>query len=136
LLVLGKQLVGTSNFNDGSSGAGEVFTLTPAGAGYAFDTVYTFNGRDGETPSSPLILGTNGVLYGQTLYGGPNHGGTVYELSPTKSGYALGVLHRFLRKPAGLNPYGPLLFANGALFGSTSSGGDFGEDGTIFEIVP
>jgi uncharacterized repeat protein (TIGR03803 family) len=108
--------------------------LTPAASGYAFNELCTFDEGDGDMPSSPLVAGANGVLYGQTLYGGPNEGGIVYQLTPASSGYTVHVIHRFLRRPGGLNPYGPLVLKNGALFGTASSGGDFTSDGTVFEI--
>ncbi len=43
--------------------------------------VFTFNGPDGGYPSSGLIQGSDGNLYGTTQYGGMSGNGTVFTLS-------------------------------------------------------
>ncbi|MBV9992449.1 MAG: hypothetical protein JOZ72_14300 [Alphaproteobacteria bacterium] len=77
--------------------AGEVFGITTDGggndggviykqSGSTHTTLYRFcsqaNCTDGENPSGPLTFAANGKIYGATQYGGANHGGTVYELTP------------------------------------------------------
>src|SRR5437870_2144857 len=52
-------------------------------------TLHVFSGTDGNAPDAPLVLGTNGNLYGVTSYGGTAANtacfggcGTVFEISP------------------------------------------------------
>ena len=59
-------------------GCGTVFAITLSGA----ETVlHTFRRIDGEYPAASLI-DVNGTLYGTTVYGGADGGGTVFSLSP------------------------------------------------------
>jgi uncharacterized repeat protein (TIGR03803 family) len=46
------------------------------------------NCSDGETPGAGLIADANGDLFGTTVFGGANGGGTVFEITKTASGYA------------------------------------------------
>jgi len=59
---------------------GTVFKITPSGT----ETIlYNFtNGSDGGAPEAPLIIGSNGSLFGTTSAGGAGGGGTVFELTP------------------------------------------------------
>lgn len=61
-------------------GCGTVFKVTPDGT----ETVlYTFTGGDdGGIPLAPLVFDGQGNLYGTTMSGGLNGGGTVFELTP------------------------------------------------------
>lgn len=112
----------------GTSGAGTVFRLTPAGG---FTILHQFVGgaSDGGSPSGGLVLGTDGNLYGVTLNGGPAGCGTVYEIT---TGGTLTILHAFTGPfaPDGCSPYGALtLGADGNLYGVTTFG-----SGSIFKI--
>jgi uncharacterized repeat protein (TIGR03803 family) len=141
---------------------GTVFELTPTGGGVWTESVlYTFTGQtDGGSPESAVIIGTNGVLYGSTFWGGidtvcplgdyPQGCGTVFQLAPpTGSGTAWteSVLYSFTgHSPDGSHPYGNLgLNTAGELFGTTFSGGAnvdvcFPESytgcGSIFSVKP
>jgi uncharacterized repeat protein (TIGR03803 family) len=54
-----------------------VFEMSPAGA---FTDLFDFDpNTDGAQPFSALIEGTNGVLYGSTVYGGTYDFGTIYS---------------------------------------------------------
>lgn len=64
---------------------GTVFKLSPPTAGTTAwtETVLTdFNGANGATPQSGLILDAKGNLYGTTLAGGSSGDGVVYRLTP------------------------------------------------------
>jgi uncharacterized repeat protein (TIGR03803 family) len=49
-----------------------------------FLTLYQFGRKpdDGLTPSGPLNFGSDGNLYGETIYGGANGEGTLFEMTP------------------------------------------------------
>jgi len=69
--------------------AGALFALYVATAialsAQTFTTLYSFcpnnNCASGATPSSALVQGTDGNLYG-TAFSGGNGGGTVYRITP------------------------------------------------------
>src|SRR5262249_21375855 len=62
--------LGTS-FGGGVYGLGSVYSLTPDGAGgFSFSNVHSFTSPDGSNPApNPLLLASNGVLYGATSLG-------------------------------------------------------------------
>jgi uncharacterized repeat protein (TIGR03803 family) len=49
-----------------------------------FKTLINFDGTNGSYPSCPLVLGTDGNLYGTTAGDGANGGGTVFKVTPTQ----------------------------------------------------
>ncbi len=107
--------------------------------------VTAFKGSNGAYPQAELVGGENGELYGTTAAGGPDYDGTVFDLTPSPAGYRLRILHDFSGPPHdGASPH-RLLYVNGKLYGTTSSGGngpclnDSGQKagcGTIFELAP
>jgi uncharacterized repeat protein (TIGR03803 family) len=122
-------------------GCGTVFKLTPSGSGYTESVLYSFCpgsycGTDGYYPYGGLTEDKYGDFYGTTEWGGAGLGyGTVYELTPSRSGYTERILHSFQGGRDGGYPYGNVIFGNdGALYGTTSAGG--GGSGTIFKIQP
>jgi uncharacterized repeat protein (TIGR03803 family) len=54
----------------GANGFGTLFKVSTTGTG--FTDLYDFQTATGDTPSSPLLLHTNGTLYGETFHGGTN----------------------------------------------------------------
>jgi hypothetical protein len=55
----------------GSVGYGTVFKLTHKGSGWVVNPLYSFaDGNDGDGPSSAVIFGADGSLYGTTRFGG------------------------------------------------------------------
>ncbi|MGA3318568.1 MAG: choice-of-anchor tandem repeat GloVer-containing protein [Candidatus Korobacteraceae bacterium] len=79
-----------------SAGCGVVYKLTPAGSGWTESTVYAFTGgADGAAPWASVTLDQAGNLYGTTSAGGAFGGGTVYELSPSGSGWTKRTLHSY-----------------------------------------
>src|ERR1700674_3966070 len=134
--------VGGGKYYDGT-----VFELTPKAGGSWTEKVYSFSGKDGESPwGAGLIVDAAGNLYGTTFYGGSgtcnNDGfggcGTVFELT-TKAGggWAEKVLYSFRDNGKDGNyPYASLIFdAAGNLYGTTVAGGKY-YDGTVFELTP
>src|SRR5262249_2185072 len=43
-------------------------------------TIHEFQGSDGQTPQTAMILSSDGMLYGTATYGGPTNTGVVYRL--------------------------------------------------------
>lgn len=120
-----------------SGGCGVIFKLTPAGSGWAESVLYTFaGGSDGASPWSGITLDRAGNLYGTTVFGGTFGGGTVYELSPSGSGWTKKTLHSFQMQTDGSSPYaGVIIDPFGNLYGATQFGGS-GNGGTAFEMTP
>lgn len=83
------------------------------------------NCADGAFPDAPLIVDTNGNLYGTATQGGASNSGIVFELVQSE-GYALHLLHNFCTAPGcqdGSAPITGLTYQgqqNGALYDGTS----------------
>ena len=123
----------------GKFGAGVAFKMTPGTGGtFTFTTIHTFKGTpDAGSPYGGLIPDSAGNLYGTTYFGGTNGAGSVYELTPQSTGrYSERVLYSFQGGSDGDLPTSTLIFdAAGDLFGTTSSGGNTCDCGTIFKIA-
>ncbi|MGA2906031.1 MAG: choice-of-anchor tandem repeat GloVer-containing protein [Candidatus Korobacteraceae bacterium] len=121
----------------GEFGQGAVFELTPSNGAWTESVIYSFSGfADGGTPYGGLIFDSAGNLYGTTTSGGQYQGGTVFELTPSGSGWTETVLHSF-QSSEGTFPEGGLIFdASGNLYGTAESGGLGGYDGSVFELSP
>jgi uncharacterized repeat protein (TIGR03803 family) len=140
-------LYGATAYGNGT-GNGSVFELSPptvAGGPWTETTIHQFqNGTDGSVPVSGVILDSKGNLYGTTYYGGSENHGTVFEMSPPAvlgGSWTETILHTFTGTPAsypgGANPNGGLLLnSQGALFGTTVSGGGSTFSGVVFKLVP
>lgn len=142
--------------------AGNLYGTTTGGGAYNAGTVYEIirktgtekvlhsfnNSGEGHYPVAGVILDGAGNVYGTTSAGGqtqhcgvqrcPSPAGTVFELTPNKSGnWSVKVLHTFLGNGGdGTIPDAGLVFdAAGNLYGTTSAGGSNGY-GTVFELTP
>jgi uncharacterized repeat protein (TIGR03803 family) len=96
--------------------------------GYASATttqIYSFaGGSDGEYLDTELVIDKAGNLYGTSVQGGTFGGGTVFELSPSASGWTHAVLYNFTGGVDGGEPYkGVTLDAHGNLYGTAVTGG-------------
>jgi uncharacterized repeat protein (TIGR03803 family) len=134
-------LYGTTS-GGGTAHDGTVFQLTPPTSGSAWtETVlHSFTGLngDGKSPNAGVIIGTGGVLYGTTTYGGTSNYGTVFQLTPPTSGTAWTeqVLYSFAGDTDGEHPVAGLyLGPSGVLYGTTTAGGA-GRQGTVFQLAP
>jgi uncharacterized repeat protein (TIGR03803 family) len=130
-------------------GCGAIFELSyAAGTGWTETVLHSFLGEqdgDGAAPLASLILDRSGNLYGTTYGGGivgercsgiaPPGCGTVFELSPSSSGWKETILYEFLGFSAdGSGPLGPLLLdSSGNLYGTASDGGLYNY-GTLFKL--
>ncbi len=130
----------------GGKAGGTVYRLTPPvspAKAWSFKVLHsfpTFSQKDGDTPRSSVALDKDGALFGTTIAGGATYGGTLFKLTPPKSGagsWAFSLLYSF---PSDFvypsDPNGRLEFdATGALYGATQGGGTL-NGGTIFRYVP
>ena len=124
-------------------GCGTVFELTPyTGGGWTETIIYNFSGgTDGAFPLSDLIFDQVGSLYGTTEFGGQSCSGfgcgTVFQLTPSITGWTETVLYRFAAGSDGDTPTAGVRFDKaGNLYGTTSQGGKGcgGACGTVFEL--
>jgi len=103
-------------------------------------TLHSFGGPDGAAPLYGVIADETGSLYGTTVLGGGVGGGSVFKLTPTKSGYSQTILYSFLGGADGEGPFSALVAdKNGALYGVTLEGGNgscFAGCGTVFKLTP
>jgi uncharacterized repeat protein (TIGR03803 family) len=128
-------LYGTTS-GGGAYGFGTVYRMQPSGSGYTETILYSFQGgSDGDYPRGGLIA-VNAALYGTTEDGGSADSGTVFELTPSGSGYTESVVHSFQGAEDGKQPEAALCAGpDGALYGTTIIGG-INSDGTVFKLVP
>jgi uncharacterized repeat protein (TIGR03803 family) len=123
---------GGSGTGCGSFGCGVVFTLTRSGGRWTESVLWSFTGgNDGSGPLSGVIFDSAGNLYGTTAFGG-NFAGTVYELSPSQSGWVETTLYSFTANDYGNGSGGLIMDAQGDLFGIT---GDL-QSGAAYELKP
>jgi uncharacterized repeat protein (TIGR03803 family) len=116
--------------NGGASSDGTVFELA-AGSG-TITALASFNGTDGATPLSDVIMDTTGNLYGTTYAGGASGGGTVFELAAGSG--TITALASF-NGPDGFAPFDALVMdSRGNLYGTTRGGGALG-DGAVFKLA-
>lgn len=126
-------------------GAGMVFELSPQASGsWTEKSLHHFIHMDGENPSAGLIFDADGNLYGTTENGGPNGGGTAFELKRATNGsWHEKLLHSFgSDKDDGSAPFAGLTLHAGSLYGTTVFGGagtcdqTFSGCGIVFELTP
>ena len=134
-------LYGTTSAG-GKAGKGVVFKLTrPATTAgvWSEQVLYNFSaGAGGANPVAGVAFDKAGNLYGTTSAGGTGYG-TVFQLTPSTSGWTEKVLHSFAMQSDGGVPYGGLVVDSlGNLYGAATDGGGGGSagGGTVFELTP
>jgi uncharacterized repeat protein (TIGR03803 family) len=145
---------GGTNYN------GTVYQLVPPatqGGAWTEHVLYRFQGgTDGRQPSMGVVFDQDGNLFGTTQFGGNEQMcgggcGTIFELSPPAQAggeWTHTVLYTFQGGVDGQYPSQVLFGSNGALYGTTTSGGanpgapchtnrriTYG-CGTVFELTP
>jgi uncharacterized repeat protein (TIGR03803 family) len=125
-----------------------VTSSAPARAGET--RLYSFAGGsgDGKYPFAGLVADQNGALYGTANEGGivgancASGCGVVFKLTPPSAGetqWTESLLYSFCSQSNcadGALPWGALIFDwDGALYGTTGSGGSVGH-GTVFKLTP
>ena len=137
-------IYGTTQYG-GANDNGVVYELTPSGGSWTESVLYSFRGgSDGGVPYAGVIFDQAGNLYGTTRAGGDlgcsfigNYGcGTVFQLTPSGSGWAENVLYNFTGgNDGGLPNAGLISDKSGNLYGATITFGA-GGGGTVFELTP
>lgn len=124
-------IFGTTEYggNGGNGNNGTVYMLAPSQGGYSETILHSFTGSGGFDPEGQPLIASNGRLYGTFALGdggcsGIGCGG-VYEIKRTRSGYAYKTIFAFRNPLKGAEPEQTNLLedANGALYGTTRSGG-------------
>ena len=118
------------------------FAAVVASPAQTFNTIFTFNGFNGDGPLAPLTQGTNGKFYGTSQGGSPNRGGTVFELTPSGEMPMRYGFCALTNCDDGRQPVASVIqAANGSFVGVTTEGGNgsfcFSSNtcGTFFEIT-
>ena len=127
---------GTTN-DGGAAGYGTVFRITPDGV----ETVlWSFGATadDGRNPQASLLETSSGILYGTTVYGGHEDGGTVFSITSAGTETVLWRFGSSSGRMDGLHPTVKLIEgADGYLYGTTADGGNppqGGGAGTVFRL--
>jgi uncharacterized repeat protein (TIGR03803 family) len=132
-LVMGPDGIfyGTTD-SGGKYAKGTIFSFNPTSSP-PVETVYSFNGTDGVSPSTALVMGTDGLFYGTTYNGGSVADlGTIFSFNPTTK--VLTTVHSF-NGTDGANPYAALVMGPEGLFYGTTIGGGENNQGTIYSIA-
>ena len=108
---------------------------------WTLQTLHSFyeNQKDGYNPLSGPSLNSADNIYGATKQGGANGAGVVYKLSKNTQGAWVETLVHVFNPANGVDgsyPVGSLLIgSDGALYGTTSSGGAAGFYGILFKFA-
>ena len=127
------------NFYGTSAGVtqGTIFKITPGGT---LTNMHNFcslaNCADGNGPWG-LFLARDGSMYGVTLGGGTQLGGTVFRFTPAGQFKTLYNFCSLTDCADGSSPIGSLVVtATGTVYGATEGGGAGSDGGTVFELSP
>ncbi len=110
-------------YQGGTANLGTIFSISASGDYY--EVVHSFTGvpSDGTEPLAGLTLGSDGNLYGTTIYGGTNNYGAIFQFIPS-SGNPPTILYNLCSKAGcvdGILPETPLVqHTNGIFYGNTS----------------
>jgi uncharacterized repeat protein (TIGR03803 family) len=134
---------GAGTGNDGPVGG--IYKIAPSvsGAASVVTLLHSFTGTDGENPNTNnLVVGTNGLIYGTTYFGGSHHNGAIFSISNTGT---YSVLHNFNNQiiigdtetgTDGQNPSGGLVQGtDGNFYGTTIGGGITATNGSFYGTV-
>jgi uncharacterized repeat protein (TIGR03803 family) len=95
--------------------------------------VHSFSGgSDGGVPNG-IVLGSDGILYGATDWGGSNGGGTMYSVQLTGS-FPLTTLYSFGAAGDASIPHPPMRDSSNNVYGTSTYGGAYGL-GSIFKLT-
>ncbi len=115
----------------GTLGSGVVYKMTSAGV---YTVIHNFDNNtraNGITPTTGMVQGSDGFLYGVTSGGGASLDGTIFKLKTDGTSYA--VVHSF-DGAHGATPYSlPTLHTSGKIYGLTNAGGAH-NDGVLYSL--
>jgi uncharacterized repeat protein (TIGR03803 family) len=135
----GGVLFGTTTVG-GSANLGTVYQLVPpvtSGGAWTENIIHNFSGlADGSGPlAGNLAINANGAVFGTASEGGANGGGVVFWLTPPAVSGNPWVETVLVAFPSGTQPYESLLLRNGAIYGTATQAGIFGDNGMVFEVT-
>ena len=120
----------------GARGMGVVYKLTRSGNNWTESVLHDFTGGDdGAYPQNGVALDPAGNVYGTATYGGSYAYGTVYELSPSGSGWTESTLYSFSGDSDNEYPIGSVAIdSHGYVYGTTNPANSLG-GGTVWELT-
>jgi uncharacterized repeat protein (TIGR03803 family) len=117
----------------GDGGLGTIFKLELKSHNCV--VLHSFSGgpEDGSSPQGGIMMGPDGALYGNAVFGGRLNAGIVFRIEPDGSNFR--VLHHFGDSESdGRTPIGSVLAGqDGMLFGTSYNGGLY-NNGTVFRL--
>ena len=111
------------------------FLVVPASA-QNYSILFNFSGGAVGSAPAGLAIDAAGRLYGTTYFGGSGGGGTAFRLSRAGSGWVLSTLYSFNGTIGGDEPGILVIGPDGALYGTTLSGGAPCNCGVVFRLRP
>jgi len=137
-LVIGSGGVIYAADQTGDNFDGKVFSLTPPatpGGAWTHTVIHGFRDPDGAVPGG-LVIGSGGVIYGNTLFGGAYGYGTVFSLTPPSASggaWTETTLYSFTGGTDGSSPsFGVVIGPGGVLYGTTG----YPLSGSVFSLTP
>jgi len=124
------------------------FSLAVCAQAQTFTSLYSFctqtNCADGDGVNAPLVQGTDGNLYGETVFGGSIGNsycgsagcGTIFKMTPQGKFTTLYTFCLSSTCTDGAGPAGGLVLATDGNFYGVTDGGGANNFGTVFRITP
>jgi uncharacterized repeat protein (TIGR03803 family) len=117
----------------GAHSVGTVYELSRSQSGWSDTTLYAFGFSDQSfTPYGGLTFDQQGNLFGSAC-GGPNGGGTVYELAPSDGGWTYNLVYGFSGYSGPRDS--PTMDASGNIFITNLNGGPH-QAGSVVKLSP
>lgn len=138
---------GTSANTDGNrdNTRGSVWELSPSGQSWTFNVIHEFTDAEGAGwPLGAVVFDKNGNLWGTGGFGGlqncgnpqlPDDCGTIFELTPSASGWTDHTAFGFSEAVGGLATGNPAFDQSGNLYGTLLENGPNGNGG-VFQYNP
>lgn len=112
------KLYGTTSYG-GANNHGVLFSFDISNNTYT--KLFDFVQSTGESPTSPLMQASSGLLYGTTMAGGANYQGVLYSFDISNNTYTC--LHSFFASEGYGPRTEPIEGPNGIIYGTTNQGG-------------
>ena len=128
LAVSGTTLYGTTS-GGGAGGSGTLFKLNTDGTGFVVLRHFTNSSATGWVPGGRVVV-SGDRLYGTTLYGGTNNGGTIFTVKADGTDYAVLKHFQYLH---GTFPRTDLVLVQNTLYGAAERSG-VGNAGVVFSL--